>query len=120
MIMNKRSLIVVLAMLGLTACQTQQSYTPVAQASSFEGQWVDQNGILSTFNNGKFQTKTTDGTNTLLAIGNYKQVTPTLAEIELKSLVRRTVTQVNCALATQNRMNCTTSSGAQFALLRQA
>jgi hypothetical protein len=120
MIMNKRSLIVVLAMLELSACQTQTNYPTVAPAQSFEGQWFDQNGILSTFNNGKFQTKTTDGTNTLLAIGDYKQVSPTLAEIELKSLVRRTVTKVNCALATQNRMNCTTSSGSQFALLRQA
>lgn len=109
-----------IAMLGLSACQTQ-TFTPnQPPVSSFEGSWLDQNGILSTFNNGEFQTKTTDGTNTLLAVGTYTQVSTTLAEIELRSLVRRTVSKVNCALATSTRMNCTTSGGSQFTLVRRA
>lgn len=106
--------------LGLAACQTQPYIPASAPVSSFEGEWVDQNGITSTFNNGQFQTKTTDGTNTLLAVGSYTQVSPTLAEIELRSLVRRTVSQVNCALATSTRMNCTSSSGSQFTLMRRS
>jgi hypothetical protein len=106
--------------LGLASCQTQPLVPASAPVSGFEGEWVDQNGIASTFNNGQFQTKTTDGTNTLLAVGSYTQVSRTLAEIELRSLVRRTVSQVNCALATSTRMNCTSSAGSQFTLMRRS
>jgi hypothetical protein len=106
--------------LGLASCQTQPLVPASAPVSGFEGEWVDQNGIASTFNNCQFQTKTTDGTNTLLAVGSYTQVSPTLAEIELRSLVRRTVSQVNCALATSTRMNCTSSAGSQFTLMRRS
>lgn len=106
--------------IALTACQTQSSYRSTAPTAGFEGQWLDQNGILSTFYNGEFQTKTTDGTNTLLAVGSYTQVSPTFAEIELKSLVRKTVSKVNCSLATSSRLNCTSSTGTQFTLFRKA
>lgn len=106
--------------LGLASCQSAPYIPASAPTTSFEGEWLDQNGILSTFNNGQFQTKTTDGTNTLLAVGSYRQVSPTLAEIELRSLVRQTVSQVNCALATSTQMNCTSSAGTQFSLVRRS
>lgn len=106
---------------ALTACQSQSDYRATAPvAAGFEGQWIDQNGILSIFNNGEFQTKTTDGTNTLLAVGSYTQVSQTLAEIEVKSLVRKTISKVNCSLSTSSRLNCTSSGGAQFTLTRRA
>ncbi len=106
--------------LGLASCQSVPYIPASTPTASFEGEWLDQNGILSTFNNGQFQTKTTDGTNTLLAVGSYRQVSPTLAEIELRSLVRQSVSQVNCALATSTRMNCTSSAGTQFSLVRRS
>lgn len=120
MLQIKKLVLIGMASLGLASCQTQPLIPASAPVSGFEGEWLDQNGILSTFNNGQFQTKTTDGTNTLLAVGSYTQVSPTLAEIELRSLVRRTVSQVNCALATSTRMNCTSSAGAQFTLVRSS
>lgn len=105
---------------SLTACQTQygryQSSVPV---SNFDGQWYDQNGILSTFYNGELQTKTTDGTNTLLAVGTYVPKSPTFMEIELRSLVSQSESRVNCVLATDRQMNCTASTGSQFILYRQ-
>lgn len=116
----KKTAVLALTAIALTACQTQSSYRSATPTAGFEGQWLDQNGILSTFYNGEFQTKTTDGTNTLLAVGNYTQVSQTLAEIEVKSLVRKTISKVNCSLATGSRLNCTSSGGAQFTLFRKA
>jgi hypothetical protein len=89
-----------------------------SQPACVEGAWVDPNGIVSTFAGGTFSTRTTD-TNQLLASGSYVNVSPTLVEINMTSLVRNTQSKVNCALATPNQLNCTTDSGAQFSLARQ-
>lgn len=106
--------------IGLTACQTQvRSYQSRVPTTSFDGQWYDQNGILSTFYNGELQTKTTDGTNTLLAVGTYTPKSPTFLEIELRSLVSQSQSRVNCILASDTQMNCTASTGSQFTLYRQ-
>lgn len=89
-----------------------------SQPAGVEGAWVDPNGIVSTFAGGTFSTRTTD-TNQLLASGSYVNVSPTLVEINMTSLVRNTQSKVNCALVTSNQLNCTTDSGAQFSLARQ-
>lgn len=105
---------------SLAACQFQTtSYQSSVPTTTFDGQWYDQNGILSTFYNGEFQTKTTDGTNTLLAVGTYLPKSPTFIEIELRSLVSQSQSRVNCVLASNTQMNCTASTGAQFTLYRQ-
>lgn len=107
--------------LAVSGC-TQVSYgpRPVATApQGIEGQWMDPNGIVSSFNGGRFETRTTD-TNTLMAQGNYRYLSPRYVEIDLTSLVRNTTSKVNCALATQSQLNCTSSSGAQFTLVRRA
>lgn len=114
----KKSLVVAFTTIGLAGCQNISFNQP--QPTSFEGEWQDQNGIISSFNAGKFETKTTDGTDTLLAVGTYRKVNPSFAEIEVRSLVRRTVSQVNCALVNPSRMNCTSSSGTQFTLFRRS
>ncbi|OLP53566.1 hypothetical protein BJF92_05230 [Rhizobium rhizosphaerae] len=93
------------------------SAAPVAPAG-VEGSWVDPNGIVSTFSGGTFSTRTTD-TNQLLASGNYTNVTPQLVEINMTSMVRKTQSKVNCALATPSQLNCTTDSGSQFSLTRR-
>ena len=73
--------------------------------------------IQSTFNNGQFETRTTD-TNTLLATGRYTQVNPQLVQIDMRSLVRQTNSTVNCALVSPTQLNCTSSAGGQFSLNR--
>ena len=107
----------------LASCQSSPRFIdeggqPARQAAGVEGSWVDPNGIVSTFAGGTFSTRTTD-TNQLLASGNYVNVSPTLVEINMTSLVRNTQSKVNCALVTQNQLNCTTDSGAQFSLARR-
>ncbi|HEV7318254.1 MAG TPA: outer membrane lipoprotein Omp10 [Ensifer sp.] len=108
---------------ALASCQSSPRVydgggPPVQQASGIEGSWVDPNGIVSTFAGGTFSTRTTD-TNQLLASGNYTKSSPTLVEINMTSLVRNTQSKVNCALVTQNQLNCTTDAGAQFSLARR-
>ncbi|ABR61519.1 hypothetical protein GOC91_13755 [Sinorhizobium medicae] len=108
---------------ALASCQSQprelRQMSSAPQATGVEGSWVDPNGIVSTFAGGTFSTRTTD-TNQLLASGNYVNVSPTLVEINMTSLVRNIQSKVNCALATPSQLNCTTDSGAQFSLTRRA
>ena len=80
---------------------------------------ADANGIVSTFQNGAFSTRSTDGTNTLLASGNYTQQSDRMYEINMTSLVRKTQSRVNCALVTPTQLNCTSDSGGQFTLSRR-
>lgn len=125
----RTSLTLMLAAAGLSACVSgpppSQYSRPTPQPqrpalSPVDGQWADANGIVSTFQNGTFTTRTTDGTNTLLASGNYVQRSERLFEISLTSLVRNTQSQVNCALVTPSQLNCTSSSSGQFTLTRRS
>lgn len=107
----------------LAACQSATySPRPIAvpqpQPQGIEGQWTDPNGIISSFSNGRFETRTTD-TNSLLAEGTYTHVSAQVVEIELTSLLRQTQSRVNCALVTRSQLNCTSSSGSQFTLVRR-
>ncbi|OOG72536.1 Outer membrane lipoprotein omp10 [Ensifer sp. M14] len=107
---------------ALASCQSSPREVggapPARQAAGVEGSWTDPNGIVSTFAGGTFSTRTTDS-NQLLASGNYVQLSPTLVEINMTSLVRNTQSKVNCALVTQSQLNCTTDAGAQFSLARR-
>ncbi|WEX77000.1 hypothetical protein PYH37_005359 [Sinorhizobium numidicum] len=106
---------------ALASCQSSPREireVPSGRATGVEGAWVDPNGIVSTFAGGTFSTRTTD-TNQLLASGNYVNLSPTLVEISMTSLVRNTQSKVNCALVTTNQLNCTTDAGAQFSLARR-
>lgn len=107
--------------IALVGCQTggPSGGPPVVQARGIEGQWVDPNGIVSSFTNGVFETRTSD-TNEKLAEGTYRYQSGQLVAIDLRSLVRGTTSQVNCALVTQSQLNCTSSAGAQFSLTRRA
>lgn len=122
MTFSNKTWVVVAMAAALAGCQTQTTpyQSNVPTLSNFDGQWFDQNGIMSVFRNGEFQTKTTDGTNTLLAVGTYEQTSPTFVEINLRSLVRQSQSQVNCALASNAQMNCTSSTGARFILYKQS
>ncbi|MFK4825546.1 outer membrane lipoprotein Omp10 [Paenochrobactrum sp. BZR 588] len=125
--MNRFRTIATLAALGLSlaACETSGpnfgggGIAPQVTPAGIDGNWVDANGITSSFNSGVFITRTTD-TNEKLAEGSYRYQSPRLVEIEMRSLVRGTVSKVNCAMVSQNQLNCTSSAGAQFSLQRRA
>ncbi len=114
---------VLAATAAVTACQSdrqiRQVQQPIRQAATVDGTWADPNGIVSTFSAGTFTTRTTD-TNQLLASGNYVNVSPTLVEINMTSMVRNTQSKVNCAMVGSAQLNCTTDSGAQFSLTRRS
>ncbi len=118
--MKKTTGLVLLAMTLLTACETSQQrpLPQIPQTPTVTGEWVDPSGIVSTFQAGTFTTRTTD-TNQMLASGTYVNISPTLVEISITSLVRKTQSKVNCALVTANQLNCTSQTGAQFSLARR-
>lgn len=120
--MNLHRIIAVGALAGLLAACQSATYSPrpitTAQPQGIDGQWVDPNGIISSFSAGRFETRTTD-TNSLLAEGSYRHVSDRMVEIELTSLLRQTTSRVNCSLATQSQLNCTSSTGSQFTLVRR-
>ena len=111
------------AMIALSGCQTIDFGGPVAVAppvGAAEGQWVGTDGVaVSTFANGAFTSNATD-TGAKLAIGSYQYTDARSVAITFKSLLRGTTVNANCAVVTQAQMNCTSSSGAQFSLLRRA
>lgn len=104
--------------IGLAGCVSGYGTGPGRGGSGVEGVWLDPNGIESRLSNGTFETRTTD-TNSLLATGRYVVINPRLVQIDIRSLVRQTTSRVNCSLVSQNRLNCTTSEGQQFALTRR-
>ncbi|SIQ15573.1 hypothetical protein SAMN05880590_102308 [Rhizobium sp. RU35A] len=116
----KGSLALVAAAMMLSACVSSPEPRPMppAQPQGVEGAWVDPNGIVSTFQGGTFNTRSTDN-NALLASGTYINTSPTLVEINMTSIVRRTQSRVNCALVTPTQLNCTSDTGSQFSLTRR-
>jgi len=121
--MNKFTLLTFGSLVALAGCDVttdQQRTLPVAMPQiSAEGDWVDTSGIVSSFRNGTFTTRTTDS-NQVLASGTYINTSPTLVEINMTSHVRNTQSKVNCQLVTANQLNCTSQTGAQFSLARRA
>ncbi len=119
--MKFKASLVLMTALSLTACVSSPPPTRVSappRPQGVEGSWVDPNGIVSTFQGGTFNTRASDS-NALLASGTYVSLSPTLVEINMTSLVRKTQSRVNCALVSQSQLNCTQDSGAQFSLTRR-
>jgi len=87
-----------------------------ATESALEGRWVDANGISSTFRNGIFETRSPD-TYEKLSEGNYTLNGSNIVAMEVRSLVRGTVSHVNCSLA-KAKLYCTTENNTRFVLSR--
>ncbi len=113
-----RLLTVTIMAIGLAACQSDYRFGPRHSTDAVEGFWLDPHGIQSSFTDGTFQTRTTD-TNTLLATGKYTMINPSLVQIDVRSLLRNTNSRVNCSLVSPTQLNCTSSDGNQFTLLRR-
>lgn len=97
------------------------SLNPLAsnQAGTLDGRWTDANGITSSFNNGIFETRSAD-TNEKLAEGNYVLRANNMIEMEMRSLVRGTVSHLNCSLTDASHLLCTAENGAQFTLTKNS
>ncbi len=93
---------------------------PVTVApTGVEGEWLSADGVaVSRFSGGVFETVATD-TGNKLADGNYSYLDAKTVQITVVSLIRQTTSTVNCALATQAQLNCTSSTGQQFILTRK-
>ena len=107
---------------ALASCTTSSDRPLPTQpaAASIDGSWTDPNGLISTFQAGAFNTRTTD-TNQLLASGTYiKLPGNNLYEISMTSHVQNKQSKVNCAMISPSQVNCTADSGAQFTLMRKS
>lgn len=118
---TSRTLITLAALAALAGCQTGGG-GPAAvavQPTGVEGDWLSTDGVaLSRFTGGSFETIATD-TNNKLSQGTYRYTDNRTVAIEVTSIIRQTQSSVNCALVTQQQLNCTSSSGQQFVLVRR-
>lgn len=121
--MQKFAIPALIAVASLASCTTEKE-RPLPEVAptpaTIEGTWTDPNGLLSTFQAGNFNTRTTD-TNQLLASGTYvKGVGANIYEISMVSHVQNKQSKVNCAMVNPQQLNCTADSGAQFSLTRKS
>ncbi|MDB5524345.1 MAG: outer rane lipoprotein [Rhizobium sp.] len=121
--MKKFAIPALIAAAALASCTTERDRPlPDAPATpvSIDGNWSDPNGLVSTFQAGNFNTRTTD-TNQLLASGTYVKLPGNnLYEISMVSHVQNKQSKVNCAMISPAQLNCTADSGAQFSLARKS
>jgi hypothetical protein len=110
--------------LALTGCQMTGpgpgGSGPTARApTGVEGEWLSTDGVaMSRFTGGAFETLAVD-TGNKLATGSYRYADARTIEISVTSIIRQTTSSVNCALVTQQQLNCTSSGGQQFVLVRK-
>ncbi len=110
------------ALATLAGCQMAgQGSGPVVRApSGVEGDWVGTDGVaVSRFSNGAFETYARD-TGNKLAQGSYTMRDSRTIDITLTSLIRQTTSSVACSMATPSQLNCTSSTGNQFVLVRRS
>ena len=85
--------------------------------SGVEGMWVDEQGNRSSFAGGRFETIAAD-TGAKLSDGSYRYADARTVAIEVRSLIRQSIINVNCALVSPSQLNCTSSTGNRFVLVR--
>lgn len=122
-----RAVAAIAALTTLAACQgvggppplRQTTPAPMTAASGVEGDWISTDGVaMSRFSSGVFETLATD-TGNKLAEGSYSYSDQNNVSISVTSLIRQTTTMVNCSLVTTTQLNCTSSAGQQFSLIRR-
>ena len=123
--MTKRFGYAALALSGfLASCQTYGvGYGPsdaVVTPAGIDGEWVDTRGInTARFAGGSFSSVATD-TGKIAARGSYTYRDPQNVDLAFTSLIRNTTVNAACLVVMPSQMNCTTSSGATFTLVRKA
>ena len=119
----ERVVVLVAAGALLAACETSQPVRELpapTRAPTVEGSWSDPHGLVSTFQGGQFSTRTSDGTNAVMASGTYTTDPSGVVQVTFYSTLKKTTSRANCQLATATQLNCTSDSGAQFSLQRRA
>ncbi|WP_273756060.1 hypothetical protein [Bartonella sp. MM73XJBT] len=113
-----RTLCLIIIALMLGACSFSQHYEQNIQAG-IDGKWVDENGIISSFRRGVFETRAAD-TEEKLSEGTYNYVSAQHIEIEIRSILRGTISKVSCIMS-QDAMQlfCSSYTGSQFSLKRK-
>jgi hypothetical protein len=106
--------------IGLAALAACQSTGPgPAAPTGVEGSWMSSDGVaISRFSGGSFSTTARD-TGKTLASGTYV-VSGATVQIIGTSVIRQSPISFNCLLVSSRQLNCTSSAGQQFTLVRQA
>ncbi|ENN93289.1 hypothetical protein [Bartonella bovis] len=118
-----RILCLTITILAIVACSLPHHYgqhsTLENIPTGIDGEWVDKNGIISSFHNGNFETRAAD-TKEKLSEGTYNYVNAQHVEIEIRSLLRGTISRADCTLSNDTmQLFCISSAGLQFFLNRQ-
>ncbi|EJF75480.1 hypothetical protein HWV54_04760 [Bartonella alsatica] len=102
----------------LSSCGFLQYYEQ-NMLTGIDGKWIDENGIISSFHNGAFETRAAD-TEEKLSEGTYNYVSTQHIEIEIRSILRGTISRVNCTIShNATQLLCTSHTGTQFFLKRK-
>ncbi|MCZ2158022.1 hypothetical protein NPX99_01780 [Bartonella sp. 220] len=113
-----RILCLTITALVLGACGFSQYYSQNTPAG-IDGKWVDENGIISSFRDGVFETRAAD-TEEKLSEGTYNYVSAQHIEIEIRSILRGTISRVSCTISRDaTHLLCTSHIGTQFSLTRK-
>lgn len=124
---HTRAVLAVAAMTALAGCQAAQrpparapiATPPPVQQSAVDGDWISSDGVaLSRFSNGRFETLATD-TGNRLAEGTYRMIDNASVSISMTSLIRQSTVDVNCLMISASQLNCTSSTGQNFSLVRR-
>ena len=108
---------VVVSLGALAACQSAGTGGPGTAPSGVEGSWMSSDGVaVSRFSGGVFTTTATD-TGNKLAEGSYI-VAGNTVQITGSSVIRQSPISFNCLLASPRQLNCTSSAGQNFTLVR--
>jgi hypothetical protein len=115
---------VILVSALLASCQTSMIETRAPALApapvGIDGDWVDTRGInTAKFGAGTF-TSVDSTTGQTMARGSYNYVDQQNVNLAFTSLIRNTSVNAACLLVAQSQLNCTTSSGAKFTLVRRA
>ena len=118
---RQAALTVLCATLAASGCQSV-GFGPgeMRRPSGVEGQWTDTGGVgIATFSAGAFTNVATD-TGNRLAEGSYTMRDSSTIDLNFRSLIRQQDVAATCLLVAPTQMNCTSSAGAQFTLVRRA
>ncbi|WP_348639314.1 hypothetical protein [Aquamicrobium sp. LC103] len=117
----------VAALMALAGCQAtdvppMSGGGPVAAAprpSPVDGEWAGSDGAsYSRFSGGIFQTLANDTGNTL-AEGRFVMRDQNTVQITGTSMIRQQPISFNCLMVSPTQLNCTSSGGQQFSLMRR-
>lgn len=110
---------VVVSLAALAGCQSAGPSGPAGAMGGVEGEWMSSDGVaVSRFSGGAFSTSAID-TGNKLAEGSYV-VSGTTVQITGTSVIRQSPISFNCLLINPKQLNCTSSAGQQFSLVRRA